>query len=132
MGKRWGAAGVAVALAFTAAGCSASPRRDVVSAAALRFVARLESGDGAGACRLLTKDARSSVTGATNASCADAIKSVKESGRHIGTVQVWGDAAQVRVAGDVLFLRRIGGQWLVTAAGCKPQPPRPYDCDVSG
>jgi hypothetical protein len=61
-----------------------------------------------------------------------AITSIDEQGVTVSGVQVWGDAAQVRVGGDVVFLRRISGEWLVSAAGCQPQPKRPYDCKVAG
>jgi hypothetical protein len=121
-----------VASAFVGTGCTGTPHRDVVSTAALSFVGRLEAGDGAAACRLLTDDARNSASGATDMPCEKAIASVKENGRRISRVQVWGDAAQVYVAGDVVFLRRISGDWLVSAAGCMPQPPGPYDCKVGG
>jgi hypothetical protein len=114
------------------AGCSSTPHRDAVSAAARSFVDKLRSGDGAGACDLLTKDAQSSASGATDTSCADAVTGIKERGGAITAIQVWGDAAQVQIAGDVLFLRLVSGAWRVSAAGCTPQPEGPYDCKVSG
>jgi hypothetical protein len=56
--------------------------------------------------------------------------SVDEKGTSVSSVQVWGDAAQVHVGQDVVFLRRVSGRWLVSAAGCVRQPAGPYDCDV--
>ena len=47
-------------------------------------------------------------------------------------IQVWGDAAQVRIGADVIFLRRQQAGWQVRAAGCTPQPGTAYDCDVDG
>lgn len=120
-----------VALAATA-GCSAGPHRDVVSGAAVSFVTALERGNGAAACGLLTPSARQSAPGATDTTCAQAVTTIDEHGATVTAVQVWGDAAQVRVGGDVVFLRRISGAWLVSAAGCEPRPKRPYDCAVRG
>jgi hypothetical protein len=121
---------VAVLAVTALAGCSSSPRRSVVSAAATSFVRAVESGDGAAACALLTPAARQSVSGATDTLCADAITSIDERGATVTGAQVWGDAAQVRVGADVVFLRRISGAWLVSAAGCDPRPKGPYDCKV--
>jgi hypothetical protein len=73
-----------------------------------------------------------SVSGATNASCASAVTGVKEQDGDVHGVQVWGDAAQVRIGGDVVFLRLVDGHWRVSAAGCTPQASGPYDCKVGG
>jgi uncharacterized protein YjbJ (UPF0337 family) len=119
-------------MAVALAGCTATPERASVTSAARAFVGEVRSGQGDSACGLLTDDARSSVPGATDQSCADAITGVKEQAGDITAVQVWGDAAQVRIAGDVLFLRKVAGKWRVRAAGCTPQPQGPYDCKVGG
>ena len=124
---------VAGAATFAAlSGCTVNSHRDAVSGVARTFVARVEAGDGSGACALLTDEARSSVPGATDASCPEAITGVKEHGKRISGVQVWGDAAQVHIGDDVLFLRRMSGRWQVSAAGCTPRPAQPYDCEVAG
>jgi hypothetical protein len=123
---------LAVAGAVSVGGCSATPHGDSVRNAARSFVQKLDAGDGAGACDLLTRDARSSASGATDASCDQAVTGVKEQGGDITSVQVWGDAAEVRIGGDVLFLRLVSGGWRVSAAGCTPQPKGPYDCKLGG
>jgi hypothetical protein len=110
--------------------CSGSPHRDVVASAASSFVSALEHKDGAAACRLLTSDTRQSAAGATDTPCAKAVLSVDEQGTAVSSTQVWGDAAQVRIGSDVVFLRQISGRWRVSAAGCTPQPAGPYDCDL--
>ena len=53
---------------------------------------------------------------------------------HIGGIhQYWTSyTAQVRIGGDVIFLRRTAGSWKVSAAGCKPQSAGPYECTVGG
>jgi hypothetical protein len=119
-----------VALGLTASACSASPHRDVVASAAAAFASSLERGDGTAACRMLTTDARQAASGATDVPCAKAVTSVVEHGRAVHGVQVWGDAAQVRLGDDVLFLRCIAGKWRISAAGCKPRRVGPYDCTV--
>jgi hypothetical protein len=79
----------------------------------------------------LTTTARQSVAGATNAPCAKTIVMLNERSQEVQGVQVWGDAAQVRLPDDVLFLRQVAGVWQVSAAGCTRQPVGPYDCTVS-
>lgn len=142
MGTLPSVSGRRVGLGCTAAGgvvltamltsCAGSPHVDGVSRAAVAFARAVEDKDGAQACRLLTPDARSSVTGATNVPCSKAILTVSENGASVTATQVWGDAAQVLLAGDVVFLRRMDKQWLVSAAGCKPRASGPYNCDVAG
>ncbi|MFN2560685.1 MAG: hypothetical protein ABR571_05245 [Jatrophihabitans sp.] len=118
------------AVALAATGCMSSPSRAEVSAAAASFVRAIEAADGPVACRLLTSDARRSASGATDTQCSDAILSITEQGEAVHGVQVWGDAAQVKIAQDVIFLRRISGSWQVSAAGCKRQSQGPYQCTV--
>lgn len=130
MTRRIAALSACCVVPLALASCASSPKRDAVTAAASDFVTALAGGDGGGACALLTEQARASASGATNTPCAQAIVSIKPSGRTVSGVQVWGDAAQVRMGTDVLFLRLIDGRWLISAAGCKPQPKGPYDCTV--
>jgi hypothetical protein len=117
-------------LTLVTTGCASSPDHRPVSAAAVDFVSAVADGNGAAACRVLTSDAQQSVSGATDVPCSKAVVSVDEKGTSVSSVQVWGDAAQVHVGQDVVFLRRISGRWLVSAAGCVRQPAGPYDCDV--
>jgi hypothetical protein len=114
------------------AGCTTGSRSDEASKIAVSFAAALERKDGAAACRLLTPGAQQAVPGATNASCSQAIVNVNAPGRRVRAVQVWGDAAQVRIGSDTIFLRQMPRGWLVSAAACKPQPKGPYQCEVSG
>jgi hypothetical protein len=117
-------------LTLVTTGCASSPDHRPVSAAAVDFVSAVADGNGAAACRVLTSDAQQSVSGATDVPCSKAVVSVDEKGTSVSSVQVWGDAAQVHVGQDVVFLRRVSGRWLVSAAGCVRQPAGPYDCDV--
>lgn len=123
------------AIVLSAAGltaCDSGNSRDAAVAAARSFLVSLEHQQGAQACRMLTSDARSAVVGATDATCAQAIVGVEERGSGVRGAQVWGDAAQVRIGGDVVFLRNTHGHWRVSAAGCTRASSGPYDCEVGG
>jgi len=111
--------------------CGADDRAPVVRVAQ-HFLAAIQAGDGRQACSLLTDTARNSVTGATDASCSDVITGLRSGGSAVHDVQVWGDTAQVRIGGDVVFLRDLASGWRISAAGCTPLAHRPYDCDVQG
>jgi hypothetical protein len=114
------------------AGCSTRAREHDAGEVAARFVGAVTARDGAVACALLTERARESVSGATDTTCADAVLNVEEDGSAVRRVEVWGDAAQVRVGIDVIFLQRLHTGWSVSAAGCQPRPSAPYKCDVDG
>jgi hypothetical protein len=119
------------------AGCSSSPHEDSVRTIAVEFVTAIADQDGEAACSLLTERARQSVTGATDATCADAIinidqADIDEAGDEVHSVEVWGDAAQVKVGDDVIFLREQAEGWQVRAAGCTKQSVGGYDCDIEG
>jgi hypothetical protein len=116
----------------TLAGCSTSAEKHDAGDVAARFVAAVSARDGAAACGLLSEPARESVSGATDASCAEAVLNVDEHRSPVHGVKVWGDAAQVRIGTDVVFLVHLHTGWRVVAAGCKPQPGAPYKCDVDG
>jgi hypothetical protein len=126
---------VSVCLPVTAivlVGCGTSAGKHDAGDVAARFVAAVSARDGAAACGLLTEQARESVSGATEASCAEAVLNVDEHSSPVHKVEVWGDAAQVRIGTDVVFLVHLRTGWRVIAAGCKPQPAAPYKCDVDG
>jgi hypothetical protein len=47
-------------------------------------------------------------------------------------VEVYGKDAMVRLDDDVVFLARFDQGWRITAAGCTPEPGRPYTCTLKG
>jgi hypothetical protein len=63
---------------------------------------------------------------------ADVIAQVPLRGGPVEAVEVWGGQAQVRLAGDTVFLTETPSGWRVTAAACEPRGEMPYDCRVEG
>ena len=114
------------------AGCTASTQRSEVERVAVGFVTAIEAGNGADACELLTARAEESVSGVTDMACATAVLAVEENGSEVHEVQIWGDAAQVKLGSDTVFLRELSDGWQIRAAGCHSQPGAVYDCDVEG
>ncbi|GAA3532503.1 hypothetical protein GCM10022419_009460 [Nonomuraea rosea] len=119
---------VATALILGVMGCSvdtAAPAR-----AAERFHAAVSAHQEAAACALL---ARRTAEGLPDAgqTCPDALRELGLGpGGAVTSVSVWGDDAQVRLAGDTLFLHRFSDGWRVQAAGCEPVRDLPYECEV--
>lgn len=123
-------AGGAAALLLT--GCSLSPDGTAATSVAVGFHRALHQGDGQQACDLLMPSVRQSLESGGD-QCATAIlqQDVPDADGP-GTASAFGMNAQVRLAGDVVFLSDASGRWLVIAAGCEPQSGRPYQCRISG
>jgi hypothetical protein len=81
-------------------------------------------------CDLLTPKARAALEQNQSQSCADAIDELPLQGGKVRAVQVWGGDAQVKLAGDTVFLTETHAGWKVTAAACTPNADAPYDCEV--
>ncbi|QZY20220.1 hypothetical protein [Streptomyces decoyicus] len=47
-------------------------------------------------------------------------------------VDVYGDQARVLLEQDTVFLAHFSTGWKLTAAGCRPRPQRPYQCEIKG
>jgi hypothetical protein len=127
-GWRTALALAAVGIAGTA-GCAAAAE-PTVSAAAERFAGAIGRHDGAAACALLIDDARHD-TETFGRACATQLATLPDPGA-VAQVEVWGDTAQVRLAGDTVFLLRFPDGWRISAAGCTAQGDAPYRCEVQG
>lgn len=122
--------GVVVAAVLVLLGGCGSTEDGVAGRTADRFVTDVATGDGAAACAALTEQARQAVE-SFGRDCARTVVGLQPAGR-IGTVEVWGDGAQVRFEHDVVFLSRFPDGWKVRAAGCRPRAGAPYDCMLAG
>ncbi|MCA2221771.1 hypothetical protein [Nonomuraea aurantiaca] len=95
-----------------------------------RFHAALAAHQEDAACALLSQQTAEKLPD-PGQTCADALRELKlGAAGPITSARVWGDDAQVRLAGDTVFLHRYSGGWRVTAASCRPRGDRPYDCGV--
>ena len=125
----------AVLVATVVGGCGADAAESEARDAADAFVADVAS-DPAAACQRLAPDTHASLEEDSGTSCETALGELGlESAGPAEEVDVAGHAAQVRYAGDTLFLGLFDDGWRVTAAGCeRPSGDRaePYDCDVEG
>ncbi|MEV7396610.1 hypothetical protein [Aeromicrobium sp. NPDC092404] len=126
------AAATLVVAAVLLAGCS-SGNDDAATRTVERLHASLRAGDGAAACQLLSDEAQQELAESKQTSCAEAViaAGIPDTGR-VRDVSVYGTAAQVRYAEDVVFLGEFEDGWRVTAAGCTEAVGAPYDCDVQG
>ena len=121
-----------VVAALLVAGCG-SAAEESARETADRFVSALGSDDAEQACELLAPNTSSLLESMSSQECAQALSSLDLPHDPVTAVQAWGDGAQVRTAGDVLFLRELQDGWRVVAAGCKPEGEgHPYDCDLEG
>ena len=127
--RRWGRLLVGGVLAAGTVACSSAAQR-AVEATAGQFADALARHDSEAACALLTDSARHD-TETFGRSCAAQLAGLPDPGA-VEQVEVWGDAAQVRLAGDTVFLLRFPGGWRVSGAGCTPEGEAPYRCEVQG
>ena len=109
------------------AGCSAMQRPDVE-----RVATDFATGDAATRCSLLAPATLAAVEDDESTACAAAVTELAPPGGAVQHTEVWGDEAQVRLAGDTLFLTRMASGWKVSAAGCTPAADAPYSCRVEG
>jgi hypothetical protein len=110
-------------------GCAAAGQ-PAVTAVAEQFGTAVGRHDGTAACALLTDDARHD-TETFGRQCSTQLAALPDPGP-VQQVEVWGDTAQVRLAGDTLFLLQFPDGWRISGAGCTPEGDAPYRCEVQG
>jgi hypothetical protein len=114
-------------------GCGSGPGDRGPRAAAVQFTRALSAGDDAGACSLLATETKAQLEQAAGKPCAEAIAEEDLTGADaVEDVATFGTMAQVRFAGDTVFVAQFSGGWKVFAAGCSPVPGKPYDCRLQG
>ena len=111
------------------AGCASAQQPDVEHVAT---VFEDQGADPAQRCDLLAPATLATFERDASTTCSEAIGDVSLAGGKVRSVQVWGGGAQVKLAGDTLFLTETSSGWRVAAAGCQPQGEEPYDCQVEG
>jgi hypothetical protein len=108
-------------------GC-AGPERQDVDQTATAFA----TGGPSARCDLLAPATLTALEAQQSAACAQVIGQLAPSGGRVLHSEVWGDEAQVQLAGDTMFLIRTNTGWRVAAAGCTPNGDAPYRCRVEG
>ena len=123
----------AVAVALACAGCGSASNESARSVAD-QFVSAVGSSDSQQACELLSPTTVEQLESSHPEGCEQALSSLDLPSDAVTEVRVWGDAAQARTGGDVLFLRELQDGWRVMAAGCQsPQDKsQPYECELEG
>jgi hypothetical protein len=115
-------------------GCAGpGDREGAAGSAALRWYAAVAAQDGTTACDLLAPETAGEVAESGDSPCAEAVldEDLPDPGAVVSTA-VFGQRAQVRLAGDTVFLAVFPGGWRVVAAGCTSRGERPYNCTVQG
>lgn len=131
MGPR--VAPVACLLVLALGGCGAAEREDDAAAAAERFHAALEGGDGQAACEQLIQETASSLEQQEKKPCEQAILSLElPEGGTVADAGVYVTSAFAHLAeGGTDFLDEGPDGWRVSAAGCEPTAPsQPYNCEL--
>jgi hypothetical protein len=119
--------GAVLVLAAVLTGCSSTQEPEVQ-----RVATAFENagGDPEARCDLLAPTTLAALEEDQSSSCTEAIGQLPLAGGEVRSVEVWGGDAQVRLAGDTLFLTETKAGWRITAAACRPQGEAPYDCEV--
>lgn len=116
------------------AGCTGMTARTTEAVAlAQEFEQAVHDGRPAEACALLAPETRSELEESGRMACGPALAQEQlPVGGPVRGTDVYGRQAIVTLSGDTLFLSRFDAGWRVVAAGCVPEPDKPYQCTVKG
>lgn len=122
-------------LCLASAGCGRSDDRTAATTVTTRFLAALDSGDGATACAQLSADTRGKLESDEKKPCREAIGGLGLQTGAVSAVELFLTNAKADLAnGDSAFLSLTAQGWRLSAVGCKPSggPPsdEPMDCDL--
>jgi len=129
---RWWLTALALLLPMILTGCG-SGQDEAVRDSAAAFQDAVAAQNWGEACALLAPETRSELESAAKKPCEGALaeEDLPTPGAPDG-VDVFGTMAEVRYQGETVFLTRFADGWRMFAAGCTPQPPKPYDCALHG
>ena len=132
--RRFTLAMVAALPVIMVASCSTlGPDTTAAAGVAVAFHRAIQDGDAGTACGLLAPATVEVLVGSSGQGCPEAILAQDlPDAQDVQESQAFGRAAQVLMAGDVVFLSMFGNRWLITAAGCRSRGDRPYDCTING
>src|SRR4051812_47327723 len=112
-------------------GCGTASSEHDARGSVKRFFAALSRHDGNAACHELAEETASAVASDEEKPCGEAVLSLGLPTAPIKELSVYVDSAQAKlVGGGAVFLDETPKGWKVSAAGCKPQSGKPYDCDL--
>ncbi|MFF5158028.1 hypothetical protein ACFY3N_17600 [Streptomyces sp. NPDC000348] len=136
MPRRWygsgAAAGVVAVAVLTSCGAT-SGRSDRVTEDVTRFESALRAGRHAYLCAALAPSTRQELEQSAGSRCEQAVGEQKlPPAGAVRGVEVYGGQARVVLEHDTVFLARFPTGWKVTAAGCRPRPRQPYQCEIKG
>jgi hypothetical protein len=118
-------------LALALSGCGTGGSERDARGSAERFLGAFERHDGAAACAELSEETVSEVERSEKKRCEEGILSEDVSPAPVVGVQVYIHSAEAKLrGGEAVFLDLTPQGWKVSAAGCKPQPGKPYQCEV--
>ena len=96
-----------------------------------RFAGAIEAKDGQAACAELTEDARTALESQEKKPCDEAILGLGLSGGDVVRSDVVDTSAAVSLdQGERAYLDKTSQGWKISAAGCKPQPGQPDECEL--
>jgi hypothetical protein len=122
---------VVAVLVLALSGCGTASSEHDARGSVQRFFAALSRHDGDAACHELSEEAASSVASDEKKPCGQAVLSLGIGSARIKNLSVYMDSAQAKLqGGGAVFLDQTPKGWKISAAGCKPQPGKPYDCDL--
>ncbi|OKJ95185.1 hypothetical protein AMK26_31935 [Streptomyces sp. CB03234] len=133
-----GAGALVLAVLAAVSACGTLPeRRDEVTAEVTRFEQALDAGQHERLCAALAPATREELEHSAETRCEQAIgRAIDErelpAAGAVRGVDVYGDQARVVLERDTVFLSHFPAGWKVTAAGCRPRPERPYQCEIKG
>jgi hypothetical protein len=112
-------------------GCGMAGSENDARRSVERFFQAFSAQDGAGACHELSQDAASEVQQSEKKPCQKGILSEDISPAPVTEVQVYMTSAQAKLrGGEAVFLDQTPQGWKISAVGCKPQPGKPYQCEL--